>query len=143
MAATPGDLPIHDPYFIIAYQQYVLFASGVMGFFAAIYYLFPKVFGRSMNEFLGKIHFALTFVAGNWTLFLMDIFRSPSALQPARYEYPTGLGWLGWSEPLYGRHQFVSMSFLLLAAAQIMFLVNCFYSVFRGPNARHLRERVS
>ena len=137
MAATPADLRIHDPYFIIAYQQYVLFASGLMGLFAGVYYFFPKRFGRAMNEALGKIHFALTFLAGNWTLFPMDIFRSPSALQPARYGYPTGLGWLGWSGPLYGRHQLVSTSVLLLAAAQLFFLGNLVRScgrASRGPN---------
>jgi cytochrome c oxidase subunit 1 len=145
MAASPGDLPIHSPYFVVAYQQYVLFTSGLMGLFAAIYYLFPKLFGRLMNEALGKIHFVLTFIAGNWIFFPMDIFRSGFgvALEPRRYDYPTGLGWLGWSEPpLYGPKQHVSLSVVLLAVAQLVLLVNFLYSLFWRPSPVQSRERV-
>src|SRR5215470_4221881 len=62
MAATPVDIAIHDTYFIVAHLHYVLFASSLFGIFAGIYYWFPKMFGRMMNEPLGKIHFIGTFV---------------------------------------------------------------------------------
>src|SRR5947209_979074 len=57
MAATPVDIYIHDTYFIVARIHYVLFTSSLMGIFAAIYFWFPKMLGRMMNEPLGKIHF--------------------------------------------------------------------------------------
>src|SRR5215831_16667614 len=60
---SPADLAIHDTYFLVAGMHYVIYTSGLMAFFATIYYLFPKVFGRSLNETLGKIHFVLTFIA--------------------------------------------------------------------------------
>src|SRR5207245_2424776 len=67
MAATPVDIYIHDTYFIVAHLHYVLFTSSLFGIFAGIYFWFPKMFGRRMNETLGKIHFIGTFVAGNCT----------------------------------------------------------------------------
>ncbi len=51
----------------------MLFGGSTFGIFAAIYYWFPKMFGRMMNEPLGKIHFFLTFIFFNGTFFLMHI----------------------------------------------------------------------
>ena len=53
---------IHDTYFIVAHFHYVLFAGTAMAVFGAIYFWFPKMFGRMMNEPLGKLHFFLTFI---------------------------------------------------------------------------------
>src|SRR5438132_8559867 len=83
MAATPVDIFIHDTMFIVAHLHYVLFASSPFGIFAAIYYWYPKMFGRFMNETLGKAHFIFTFVAGNCTFFPMHI--PGTAGQPRRY----------------------------------------------------------
>src|SRR5579864_8018857 len=73
MAATPVDIFIHDTYFIVAHLHYVLFGGSTFGIFAAVYYWFPKMFGRMMDERLGRIHFALTFIFFNGTFFLMHI----------------------------------------------------------------------
>src|SRR5262249_49532170 len=67
MAATPVDIFIHDTYFIVAHIHYVVFGGSVFGIFAAIYYWFPKMFGRMMNDTLGKVHFWPTFIAFNCT----------------------------------------------------------------------------
>ena len=73
MACTPVDMYIHDTYFIVAHIHYVLFGGSLFGIFAGITYWFPKMFGRMMNETLGKIHFWITFVAFNCTFFPMHI----------------------------------------------------------------------
>jgi cytochrome c oxidase subunit 1 len=130
MAATPVDIAIHDTMFIVAHLHYVLFASSLMGIFAGIYYWFPKMFGRLMNEPLGKIHFVLTFIAGNCTFFPMHI--TGAALQPRRYSDPLQYEWL---KPLQGLNIFISISAFVLGAAQLIFLVNFFYSLFWGPKA--------
>jgi cytochrome c oxidase subunit 1 len=127
MAATPVDIAIHDTMFIVAHLHYVLFASSLMGIFAAIYYWFPKMFGRMMSEPWGKVHFAITFVAGNCTFFPMHILGT--ALQPRRYFDPLSFEWL---QNLAGLNQFISISAFVLGAAQIIFLANFFYSLFGG-----------
>src|SRR5688500_13844429 len=73
MAATPVDIYFHDTYFIVAHIHYVLFASSLFGIFAGIYYWFPKMFGRLMNEPLGQLHFVFTFIAGNFVFYPMHI----------------------------------------------------------------------
>jgi cytochrome c oxidase subunit 1 len=130
MAATPVDIYIHDTMFIVAHLHYVLFASSLFGIFAAIYYWFPKMFGRYMNETMGKAHFALSFVFGNFVFFPMHILGT--AGQPRRYSDPLQYAWL---HPLQSLNQFISLSAFILGAAQIIFLVNFFYSVFWGKRA--------
>src|SRR5205085_1554016 len=61
MASTAVDVHIHDTYFIVAHIHYVLFGSTVFGIFGALYFWYPKMFGRMMSERLGKVHFWLTF----------------------------------------------------------------------------------
>src|SRR3984957_9366949 len=67
MAATPVDMHIHDTYFIVGHLHYVLFGGSTFAIFAGIYFWFPKMFGRMMNERLGLIHFFLTFIFFNGT----------------------------------------------------------------------------
>ena len=59
MASTPVDIFIHDTYFIVAHIHYVVFGGSIFGIFAGHLLLVPKMFGRMMNETLGKIHFWL------------------------------------------------------------------------------------
>jgi cytochrome c oxidase subunit 1 len=130
MAATPVDIFIHDTYFIVAHLHYVLFMSSVFGIFAGIYYWYPKMFGRMMNDTWGKVHFALTFIAANCTFFPMHILGAGGHMR--RIYDPTIYPWLQHFQPL---NTFMSISALVLGAAQIIFLVNFFVSLFRGPKA--------
>jgi len=94
MAANTVDIFIHDTYFIVAHIHYVLFGGSLMAIFAAIYFWFPSMFGRMMNETWGKIHFALTFVFYNLTFFPMHTLGLMG--MPRRvYTYPVELGWGG------------------------------------------------
>ncbi|MCT7985934.1 cytochrome c oxidase subunit I [Laspinema sp. A4] len=65
IASVPFDIHVHDTYFIVAHLHYVLFGGSVFGLYAGIYHWFPKMTGRMMNEFLGKLHFILTFIGFN------------------------------------------------------------------------------
>ena len=74
MASTPVDIFIHDTYFIVAHFHYVV-AGIIFAMFAAIYFWFPKMFGRMMNETWGKVHAILTFIFFNSVFFPMHLDR--------------------------------------------------------------------
>jgi cytochrome c oxidase subunit 1 len=130
MAATPVDMHIHDTYFIVAHIHYVLFGGSTFGIFAAIYYWFPKMFGRMMDERLGKIHFFLTFLTFNGTFFLMHIVGLHG--QPRRYADYTMFELFRGLVPL---NQFMTYSAFGLGLAQLIFAYNFFASLIAGPKA--------
>ena len=130
MAATPVDMYIHDSYFIVAHIHYVLFGGSLFAAFAGIYYWFPKMFGRRMNEGLGRVHFGLTFVFYNLTFFPMHILGLGGHMR--RIYDPTQYPFL---QPLQPLNRFISVSAFLLLAVQLPFAVNFFWSLFRGPKA--------
>jgi cytochrome c oxidase subunit I len=65
LAAFPVDWQVHDTYFVVAHLHYVLFGGSIFGIFGGLYYWWPKMFGRLLDETLGKVHFWLTFVGMN------------------------------------------------------------------------------
>ncbi|MGO9599992.1 MAG: cbb3-type cytochrome c oxidase subunit I [Isosphaeraceae bacterium] len=132
MAATPVDMHIHDTYFIVGHIHYVLFGGSTFGLFAAIYYWFPKMFGRMMNERLGIIHFALSFIFFNGTFFLMHIIgmhgHPRRIADPTIYPYLQGAG-------VMGMNQFMTYSAFLLGLTQLIIVYNFVSSLFIGPKA--------
>jgi cytochrome c oxidase subunit 1 len=130
MASTPVDIFIHDTYYIVAHIHYVVFGGSVFGIFAAINYWFPKLFGRMMNEPLGKIHFWLTLLAFNGTFFPMHILGVGGHMR--RIYNPTQYDFL---KPLQPVNVFITYSALILGAAQILFAINFFWSLFAGKRA--------
>jgi cytochrome c oxidase subunit 1 len=130
MAATPVDIYIHDTYFIVAHIHYVLFASSLMGIFGGIYYWYPKMFGRMMSEPLGKVHFFLTFILLNCTFFPMHLV----GVMGLRRRIPDVTAGVLEAQTL-PLNQFMSVSALLLGTAQLIFVVNIFWSLFFGRRA--------
>jgi hypothetical protein len=130
MASTPVDIFIHDTYYIVAHIHYVVFGGSIFGAFAAIYYWFPKMFGRMMNETLGKIHFALTFIGFNWTFFPMHILGIGGHMR--RIYDPTQYDFL---QPLQHINVFITYGALILGFSQLIFIFNFFWSMFAGKVA--------
>ena len=128
MAATPVDIFIHDTYFIVAHFHYVLFAGTAMAVFGAIYFWFPKMFGRMMNETLGKIHFFLTFVFMNGTFFTMHILGAVGF--PRRLADPYHYETFAHLQPM---NQFMTICAVGMVACQLFtFAPNFIYSMFFG-----------
>ena len=130
MASTPVDMFIHDTYFIVAHIHYVLFGGSLFGIFGAIIYWFPKMFGKMMNETLGKIHFWITFVAFNCTFFPMHILGMNGHMRriynPLQYDF---------LKPIQPINIFISISAFVLGAAQFILLANIIWSLAKGKKA--------
>jgi cytochrome c oxidase subunit 1 len=67
LAAFPVDWQVTDTYYVVAHLHYVLFGGSIFGIFAGLYYWWPKMFGRMLNERLGKVSFWTMFVGFNLT----------------------------------------------------------------------------
>jgi cytochrome c oxidase subunit 1 len=83
LAAPPLDFHVHDSYFVVAHFHYVLFGTIVFATFAGIYFWFPKITGRMLDEGLAKWHFWTTFV-GFHTTFLIQHWLGDAGM-PRRY----------------------------------------------------------
>jgi cytochrome c oxidase subunit 1 len=95
-AIVPIDAQQTDTYYIVAHLHYVLFGGAIFGLFSGIYYWFPKVYNKLLNERIGKIHFWLMFIGFNLTFGPMHILGLQG--MPRRQDtYPEGMGWDFWN----------------------------------------------
>jgi cytochrome c oxidase subunit 1 len=130
MASTPVDIYIQDTYFIVAHIHYVVFGGSIFGAFAAIYYWFPKMFGRMLNPVLGHLHFWPSFVFFNMAFFPMHIIGVGGQMRriynPLQYEFL--------------QHQqhwnvIITIGAIGLGLSQIPFAINFVMSIFAGKKA--------
>jgi cytochrome c oxidase subunit 1 len=133
------DLSMHDTYFVLAHFHLVMGVAAIFGMFAGTYFWFPKMFGRMMNETLGKIHFWPTFV-GVFAIFIPMHAMGLVGL-PRRYSqfYETVNGKLEFiyhfNEPTYYLIHFVTWAAIITVAVQALFFFNFFWSLFKGERA--------
>ncbi len=89
---VPSDAQQHDTYYVVAHFHYVLFGGAMFGIFSGLYYWWPKVFGKLLNERLGKSHFWLMIIGFNLAFGPMHVLGLQG--MPRRiYVYPGGMGW--------------------------------------------------
>ncbi len=96
-AVAPHDLQQTDTYFVVAHFHYVLFGGSIFALTAGAYYWWPKMFGRMLNEGLGKVHFWLMFIGFNLTFFPMH-FVGLYGMPRRVYTYQEGLGFEIWNQ---------------------------------------------
>ena len=130
LGQTSLDLPMHDTYFVPAHFHLVMGVASIFGMFAATYFWFPKMFGRLLNERLGKLHFWITFV-GVYCIFV-PMHTMGMVGMPRRYSEFTQYEFLRNIHPLV---VFVSIAALITVGAQIIFYFNLVWSVFKGKKA--------
>jgi cytochrome c oxidase subunit 1 len=123
-ASVPVDFAIHDTYWVVAHIHYVLFGGSVFGVFAGLYYWFPKMTGRMLDEGLGKVQWVLMFIGFNLTFFPMHQLGLDG--MPRRIaDYASDMGWndLNLAATIGG---------FLIAASVLPFLWNVFISLRSG-----------
>jgi cytochrome c oxidase subunit I len=126
-AIVPHDAQQTDTYYIVAHFHYVLFGGAIFGLFAGLYYWWPKFFGRTLGDGIGKLHFWLMFIGFNLTFAPMHILGLQG--QPRRtYTYPEGMGWDVWN--------FIeTIGAFVIGLSALTFLVNVIASRRRGQEA--------
>jgi len=130
LADSALDINVHDTYFVVAHFHIVMGMSAIFGMMAGVYHWFPKMFGKMMNTKLGYVHFWATFICGYGVFFPMHFVGLAGA--PRRYYDYSAFEYLDWVMDL---NPLISTFAIIGAIAQILFLYNFFYSVFRGQEA--------
>jgi cytochrome c oxidase subunit 1 len=130
MAATPVDIFIHDTYYIVAHFHYVVFGGSLFAVFGGIFFWYPKMFGRMMNEGLGRLHWFLTFVFFNCAFFPMHIIGAGGHMR--RIATITEYQWL---LPFAGWNRMITVSAICLGLSQLVFIWNFFSSMKSGKPA--------
>src|SRR5215467_12521667 len=129
LAQPSLDIMLHATYFVVGHFHMVMGVAAMFGIFAGTYFWFPKMFGRMMNEKLGKLHFVLSFI-GAYCIF-MPFHYLGLAGNVRRYQAFTD----DFLQPLIPLHKFITIAALLTGAAQLLFVYNLIYSRFRGKPA--------
>jgi cytochrome c oxidase subunit 1 len=119
------DIQLHDTYFVVAHFHIVMGVAAFCGMFAGVYHWFPRFYGRFMNETLGLIHFWVTLIGAYAIFFPMHFMTG----LPRRYfsfaNFETFNNFNNLTE-------FISIAAIVVFFAQLVFIVNFFYSIFNG-----------
>src|ERR1017187_6791162 len=129
LAQPSLDIMIHATYFVVGHFHLVMGVAAMFGIFSGTYFWFPKMFGRMMNETLGKVHFVMSFI-GAYCIF-MPFHYLGIAGNVRRYQAFTD----DYLIPLIPVHKFITYSAILTGLAELIFVYNLIHSRFKGEVA--------
>ncbi len=121
------DIHLHDTYFVIAHFHIVMGVASMFGMFAGIYHWYPKMYGTYLNNTLGYVHFWIT-IAGAYLIFWPMHYEGLAGMPRRYYDYST---WESFKQ-FADLNRFISTVAMIVFAAQLLFLFNFFYSIFKG-----------
>lgn len=124
------DINLHDTYFVVAHFHLVMGSAAIFGMMCGIYHWFPRMFGRMMNPTLGYMHFWLTLISAYCVFFPMHFMGLAGV--PRRYYANTAYDQFN---VFVDMNIFITIAALVGGAAQLLFLVNFFSSIFKGKRA--------
>ena len=125
LAQVPFDVHVHDTYFVVGHFHYIVYGGTVFVIFASIYHWFPKFSGRMLNEDLGRLHLALTFIGFN-LCFAPQHWLGLNGMPRRVAEYDPQFTLI---------NQISSVGALLMAISTLPFLINVVMSLLQGPAA--------
>lgn len=121
------DIQMHDTYFVVAHFHIVMGVAAFFGMFAGIYHWYPKMYGRFMNETLGKIHFWGTII-GAYAIFWPMHYLGMAGVPRRYYRFDN----FDTFSHFTTMNQFITIAAAVVFAIQVLFVVNFFYSIWRG-----------
>jgi cytochrome c oxidase subunit I len=127
LAAFPIDWDVTDTYFVVAHLHYVLFGGSIFGVFGGLYYWWPKMFGRLLDEKLGKLHFWLVFIGFNLTFFPMH-FLGLLGMPRRIYTYDQGGLWETYN-------MIATFGSYIMGIGMLVFVVNVIKTARNGQRA--------
>lgn len=132
LGSSGSDIYLHDSYFVLAHFHYTFVPIAIIAVFAGLYYWYPKITGRMMNETLGKIHFWGTIIPFN-CIFIPLFYLGAAGDHRRIYNY---MNFPNSAAP-YLQHMriFATLSLVVMLLSQIPFLYNFFFSVVEGKVA--------
>lgn len=121
------DIQMHDTYFVVAHFHIVMGVAAFFGMYAGVYHWFPKLYGRFMNATLGKIHFWGTMV-GAYAIFWPMHYIGMAGVPRRYYSFDIFQTFSHFAE----MNKFITVAAILVFAFQVLFIINFFYSIWRG-----------
>jgi len=125
------DIQLHDTYFVVAHFHIVMGIAAFFGMFAGIYNWFPKMYGRFMNETLGKIHFWGTMI-GAYAIFWPMHYLGLAGVPRRYYKFDTFEAFAHFGE----MNKFITIAAIIVFFLQILFVINFFYSINKGKKMK-------
>jgi cytochrome c oxidase subunit 1 len=129
-ATVTSDIYLHDTMFVVGHFHYTMAASVLFGGLAAIYFWFPKMFGKKMNPLLGKLHFWISFIPLNYVFFNMMVLgyagQHRRLYDPNEYEFLAPINDLNISITFFA---------MVLGFSQLIFAYNFINSMINGEKA--------
>ncbi|MFC4776303.1 cytochrome c oxidase subunit I [Paenibacillus sp. GCM10023252] len=127
LAAAPADFQYHDSYFVVAHFHYVIVGGLVLGIFSGLHYWWPKMFGRMLNETLGKLTFWTFFIGFHLTFFIQH-FLGLMGMPRRIWTYLDGLG--------FNEMNLIStVGAFLMGFGTIFFIINIIVTAFKPKDA--------
>jgi cytochrome c oxidase subunit 1 len=140
---SASDIHLHDTYYVIGHFHYVVAPGTIFALFAGIYFWFPKITGRMMNEYWGKVHFAGSILFMNLVfmpMFIQGLAGMLRRMSDGGVNYSSlklqGVSG-GLSPTIMGLNSFILWGAVGLLIAQIPFIINFFYSISHGTKVEN------